>query len=362
MLNISDGTHPRCLSAIIPSGSTSPMPILFDFHGAGGNAGNFGMRRSKDGSAWLALAMQHKFTIVGGEALQFTGGDGPGPGPAPGPPPPSPVPQDCIQCFGSKGCQFSEGEAKCRACMTSHQFGPDGCSNICGGEHVPFPAVEKAVCGAPDDVQDAEGGHWHGGQWLIPEVQTDATGLVCDWENNLDLRYINASLAALEREGAKQGGRVFALDKIFFTGCSMGSAYTVWLAQCVHEREPASVTAFASQSTGLKVKGDGLQFPPDNYLANETLSWGECPACQYFPAPVSKTNGLKACVVDQTGDPAEGNPTFYKSSLALHAAWTKAGMKTEANYTAGGHCQTGSFEWIARCLDDGTGRLLGDGR
>ena len=40
------------------------------------------------------------------------------------------------------------------------------------------------------------GGEWHGGQWLIPEVQTDKTGIVCDWQNNRDLRYINASLSA----------------------------------------------------------------------------------------------------------------------------------------------------------------------
>ena len=102
----------------------------------------------------------------------------------------------------------------------------------------------------------------------------------------------------------------------------MGSAYTIWVAQCYHAKYPAATSAFASQSTGLKVKGDGLHFPPDNY--NPSYQWGECPTCQvlfyaagrmpsqmhtcshlsvpqYFPAPVSKTDGLKACVVDQTG-------------------------------------------------------------
>lgn len=34
----------------------------------------------------------------------------------------------------------------------------------------------------------------------------------------------------------------------------MGSALTVWLAQCMHQRYPAAVTAFASQSTGIKVR------------------------------------------------------------------------------------------------------------
>ena len=41
---------------------------------------------------------------------------------------------------------------------------------------------------------------------------------------------------------------------------------------------------FASQSTGLKTKGDGLRLPPDNYQPEYT--WGECPECKYFPAPV----------------------------------------------------------------------------
>jgi hypothetical protein len=68
-------------------------------------------------------------------------------------------------------------------------------------------------------------------------------------------RYINATLAALEAAGASGGGRLFDMNRLFFTGCSMGSAYTVWVAQCVHQQMPAAVTAFASQSTGLKVKG-----------------------------------------------------------------------------------------------------------
>ena len=62
---------------------------------------------------------------------------------------------------------------------------------------------------------------------------------------------------------------------------------------------------------------------------------------------------MQACIVDQTGD-----FDFYKSSLALHAAWTAAGMRANASFSSGRHCQTRSFEWIADCLDDGTGRLF----
>lgn len=173
---------------------------------------------------------------------------------------------------------------------------------------------------------------------------------MCDWNNARDLVYIKNVITALDNIG---GGKVFDTDRIFFAGCSMGSAYTVWLAQCYHELRPTAVTAFATQSTGLKVKGDGLHFPTDNY--NPQYGWGECPDCKFFPAPVKPTAGLKACVVDQTGD-----NDFYKSSLALQKTWAAGGMRVNASFSDGGHCQTHSFDWIAECLDDGTGRLFGN--
>ena len=96
-----------------------------------------------------------------------------------------------------------------------------------------------------------------------------------------------------------------------------------------------------------------------------------------------QTQGLKACVVDQTEDPSAESPDFYRSSVALcvpshshrlppgaataadgslacrHAAWGKAGMRSNASFSPGAHCHTHSFQWIIECLDDGTGRLLG---
>lgn len=51
------------------------------------------------------------------------------------------------------------------------------------------------------------------------------------------------------------GGGVFDPKRVFFTGCSMGSAYTGWLSQCFHNKQPDAITAFATQSTGLKEKG-----------------------------------------------------------------------------------------------------------
>ena len=53
VLNFTDGTHPRCASVVVPSGMDGPLPILFDFHGAGGNAENFGGRRDRLGVSLL---------------------------------------------------------------------------------------------------------------------------------------------------------------------------------------------------------------------------------------------------------------------------------------------------------------------
>ena len=80
-----------------------------------------------------------------------------------------------------------------------------------------------------DDGETRPNSRWHGGQWLIPEIQTDTTGIVCDWATNPELLYITAVLDALDTLGAAGGGRLFDLDRLFFTGCSMGSALTVWI-------------------------------------------------------------------------------------------------------------------------------------
>jgi hypothetical protein len=231
------------------------------------------------------------------------------------------------------------------------------CSHVCAPEKVPFPSAERAVCG-DDDAAAAAASSWHGGQWLIPEIQNDTTGLLCDFDGtttDTDLVYIVNAVKALAAFG---GGKYFDPTRVFFTGCSMGSAMTGWVSQCYHEKYPTHTTAFCTQSTGLKVKGDGLHFPPDNYADGE-YEWGECPTCKYFPAPVKKTSGLKACFVDQLQDPSEETPYFYDSTLAMQKAWNAAGMRSNASYTSGGHCQTHSYTWIVECMDDGTGRLLG---
>eukprot|EP00940_MAST-03C_sp_MAST-3C-sp2_P003509 g3509.t1 len=330
VLNLTDGNHKRCASVVAPVAHES-LPVLFVFHGAGGNAAHFPSFRDASGLSWGDMAKKFGFAVVGGEAIQWSSGT----------PSPSPVPQDCTACFESAGCHSG---SDCETCCEENQH---TCSSICGPEGVPFSSAVKSVC----DETDASF-QWHGGEWLIPEVQTDTTGLLCDNATYTeDLAYVRNVLKALE------GDDTYDTSRVFFTGCSMGSAFTIWISQCLHRDDGSRISAFATQSTGLKVKGDGLNFPPDNYNEGAT-SWGECDACQYFPAPVVASPTLKACVVDQTEDPSESDPYFYKSSVALESAWRKAGSRVNASYHSGAHCATHSLEWIVECLDDGTGRLI----
>ena len=332
VLNITDGVNQRCASVITPNNQgKKDLPILFVFHGAGGNAKHFGGLTDSMGKSWSDVSSdlsKSGFAIVGGEATQFSGSS----------PSPSPIPQDCLECFDS--CR--EDKTNCSSCCSEKQR---DCASVCGPEHVPFQDVEKAVCSSSIEEEEFQ---WHGGEWLIPEIQTDTTGIKCDAEDSREITYINNILEELEKR------EEFDMSRVFVTGCSMGSAMTLWISQCLHSRNATTITSFATQSTGLKVKGDGLTFPPDNYN-NGTSTWGECDGCEYFPAPVVKSENLKACIVDQTGD-----NDFYKSSLNLNKTWIETGMRAEISISDGGHCQTHSFEWIANCLDDGTGRLLGE--
>lgn len=344
VFNFKAGGYDRCTALLVPPNAGKSLPILFVAHGAGGNAHGFPkMKDQAGGNTWGDVALKHGFAVVGVEALQFSTSPSPPSPPSPPAPPgppgtPAPVAADCVQCFVDAGCKAG---ATCDSCCKAQQ---QNCAQTCMKNRVPFSDAEAAVCGSAN-LSETEAS-WHGGQWLLPEVQNDTTGIVCD-ATNAEIAYFTAAIDALKN----YDGATLDTSRIFFTGCSMGSALTVWAAQCFHAQMPTAVTAFGTQSTGLKVKGDGLRFPPDNY--DSSYTWGECPTCKYFPAPVVKTSGLKACINDQTGD-----GDFYKSSLALDAAWKAKGMRSNATYHDGKHCQTYSFEDIALCMDDGTGRLL----
>jgi len=269
VVNLTVGGYDRCYTVLRPTKSPwSSVPVLFWFHGAGGNARFCGGEASPDGSSLAALAAAHGFGLVCGEAVQYN------------------TPRE------------------------------------------------------------------HGGQWLIPEVATDTAGTNCS-ATQPEMAYIVGVLASLGHATDPPVN----VSRLYTAGCSMGSAFSIYSATCLATTTPGVIAAFATHSTGLKVKGDGNNFPPDNY--NPQYGWGECPACQYFPAAVAPrvARGLKACVFDSFQDPNPNEPFFFRSSQQLVARWAAAGGRAEPHYHPGGHCAIQSFADIVQCLDDDTGRL-----
>merc|ERR1712139_473308 len=128
--------------------------------------------------------------------------------------------------------------------------------------------------------------------------------------------------------------------RIFTSGCSMGSAFSGYMGNCLKQWDPTQISAFATHSTGLKYKGDGNRLPSN---------WGECDGWQWWPfAPVkySDSVGLKACIFDNTGD-----GDFYKTSTYLAEKWPELGNPSESHFASGGHCQNIPYEDIVKCLD-----------
>ena len=110
---------------------------------------------------------------------------------------------------------------------------------------------------------------WNGGQWLIPEIQTDETGIKCDVQTERDAAYIVNAIKSLEYLGVNTSA-------IFFTGCSMGSAMTVWIAQCMHKRTPAAVSAFASfRDAPRRSSGSRLASFTSSRTVSGTAPWSE---------------------------------------------------------------------------------------
>merc|ERR1740138_857821 len=63
VVTLSDGKNERCIALITPSSAKSPMPVLFWFHGSGGNAGHCG------NSKLVEQAEQGGFAYICGEAV-----------------------------------------------------------------------------------------------------------------------------------------------------------------------------------------------------------------------------------------------------------------------------------------------------
>jgi len=78
--------------------------------------------------------------------------------------------------------------------------------------------------------------------------------------------------------------KIYDPSKIFTSGCEMGSAFSFYSATCLTKMfDPSVISAFATHSTGYKIKGDGITLPligpniDNGTFANDT--WGECPYC-----------------------------------------------------------------------------------
>jgi len=235
-VKLSDGKNERCMSLITPTSAPQPMPVLFWFHGSGGNAGHCG------NSKLVQLAEEHGFALICGEAID--------------------------------------------------------------------------------------------GQWDIPAIITDQTGTPCDTSDSVEPGYMQAILKHLA-----QSSDIYDTSRLFTSGCSMGSAFSGYMANCLKTWDPQQISAFATHSTGLKYKGDGNRLPSN---------WGECDGCQWWPfAPVkySDSLGLKACIFDNTGD-----GDFYKTSVYLSQTWPQLGNPSESHFADGGHCQNIPYSDIVSCL------------
>jgi len=246
VLTFSDGTYKRCISLITPSSVKKPMPILWWFHGAGGNAAHCGNEQEL-----VELAETVGFALICGEATQ----------------------------------------------------------NVFG----------------------------HGGEWNIPAKITDTTGTPCSSSDSVEVNYMKNALALLEKSP-----ETYDTSRVFTSGCSMGSAFSGYISNCLKHWNPQQISAFATHSTGLKKKGDGVRLPEN---------WGECDGCQWWPfAPVSYSDslGLKACVFDNTGD-----GDFYTTSQFLAKEWPQLGNPSESHFASGGHCQNIPYSDIVKCLDIG---------
>jgi hypothetical protein len=166
--------------------------------------------------------------------------------------------------------------------------------------------------------------------------------------------YVRNVLAVLHKEPT-----VYDTSRVYLAGCSMGAAMSLWQTLCLDQADPGSVLGFATHSTGLKVKGDGLEFPLDWYRPINEV--GECPECESWPARLQQpASRVKACVFDNRADPVPPpNDYFYQSSVALAAQWDAlpGNYPAETHFSYGGHCLVHSIEDIVDCLDNQTGRL-----
>jgi hypothetical protein len=104
------------------------------------------------------------------------------------------------------------------------------------------------------------------------------------------------------------------LSRTFFHGCSEGSAFTQWQGVCRHVEAPSYVSALATHSTGLKVKGDGNILPP--CPEDPQYTWGECPECMCVRACTCAWVGCQKLPLTTPPRSTGCDPSWFSCSLA----------------------------------------------
>lgn len=201
------------------------------------------------------------------------------------------------------------------------------------------------VCG--EAVQNE---HGPGGSWLFPEVVSYSTP--CADDDAQDLVYVKNMVNFVVRNST-----IVNPLQVFMAGISMGSWMAAYASACLKKEHPLRISAMGMHSSGLKRKHDGLTMPRDLY--NISYTWGECPECRYMPIYPRHWRdhlGLKACVFDTDHDV----PDFRKSSKAMVDAWRTMHNDAELHVGKGIHAMVKEWDSMLDCLDDGTGRLLGN--
>jgi len=195
-----------------------------------------------------------------------------------------------------------------------------------------------------------------GGLWHLQDNVTNATGNRCSepygpTPPGYDLRdidYVHAVVAMLKQEPER-----YDMTRLFVHGCSMGACFSSYSAQCLHETEGASLTAWSVTGSGLKSYGDGTELP-----GSPAQHPGEF--FPFYPGASAASPPLKACVFDNLDDQigiAKGIP---ETSRELNRTWIERGNRAALTmHPTGGHCGIHDWEEVFECLDDGTGRLLG---
>jgi hypothetical protein len=218
------------------------------------------------------------------------------------------------------------------------------------------------------------------GEWDIPRAFNDQTGAKCKKEDYEGMHAMLVLLADLQKRPQ------FDPNRLFLAGCKMGASMALYISTCIEETNyfPGKIAAIGTLGQGLKVKGDGNQFPFETALAGnrhiarenklrtsffgglfytpnrDLYQYGECPTCKYWPTYLDpkKHRDTKACIFDTDSNPSAADPFYYRSSVQLAKKW-KALDRPVSTFFTDDHatCVPPSL-LLLDCLNDQKGKLL----